>query len=465
MLPDVPVLSFEHVALALAGPPPAPAVQLLKVPPGARAFLACALMERLGRAVLFVAPDDAEAEETYREASEWAGPGRVFAWPSAEVDPYEAAPPFGPAVHDRMRTLLRLASGEPAVVVASAAALAGKTIPPDAFRGCVARVAPGAELDVEAFSRSLVELGYARLPAAADPGDFALRGGILDVYSPAHPYPARVTVDFDRVAEIRWFDPETQRTRGSAQELLVVPCSQAVLRPGYVRGALESGGLTEGAEEALRQGVRFHGIEWLLPRLYGRAASLFEHLPPGTLALSADSAGCRAAVRAAWGEAEENFALAGREAGLPAPEALYLSPEETDARLGGMPLAAFDPLELPPFGRRDAVRGSMEIEGNEDIRRTTAAGASEGLLMPLAEAGKAWWKRGARFLVSSLSPSQADRMEELLSNYALPLSSGKTLAEAAAPGRGVFPVCSPLTRGFRCPELEIAVVTEAEIFG
>ncbi|HEY3489141.1 MAG TPA: transcription-repair coupling factor [Candidatus Deferrimicrobiaceae bacterium] len=465
MFSDHPVLSFEHVAVALTDPAASPAIQLLKVPPGARAFLASALCTRLARPLLFVVPTDAEAEETCREVAAYAGADRVVSFPSAEVAPYEASPPFGPAVHDRMRTLLRLSDAEPVIVVATAATLIEKTLPPEIFQEAVLRLSPGVEVDIEALSRRLAALGYARLPAAADPGDFAVRGGIVDIYSPAHPYPARVTLDFDRVAEIRWFDPETQRTRGTGETLVVVPCSQVLLQPEYVAAALAGGGLSDTSEEALRQGIRFHGIEALLPRLYGRSSSLFEYLPPGTVTIAVDASACKAAVRAAYDEGADNFLISGQEAGLPAPDELFLPPEALSVHLKDAPLVSFDALDLAPFDRRDALRGMMEIEGNEEIRRVTVASASEGLLLPLATEGKAWWKRGARFVISSLSPSQTDRMEELLSNYALPFSTGKTLAEAMSADRGVFLCCSEVTRGFRCPELSVGVVTEAEIFG
>ncbi len=459
------ILSWEHVAVALSDPAATPAIQLLKVPPGARAFLACALRARLGRPILFIAPTDAEAEETFREAVAWAGAGNVVAFPSVEVAPYESSPPFGPAVHDRMRALLRLSGGEPVLVVISASTLIEKTLPPEIFADSVFRLSAGMEVDVDDLSRRLVELGYARLPAAADPGDFAVRGGIIDVYSPAHPFPARVTLDFDRVVRVSWFDPESQRTRTAGDELVIVPCSQVVTRADRVEAALSAGGLSGAAEESLRQGVRFHGIEALLPRLYGRTASLFDYLPPGTVTIAVDSSGCRATVQAACNEAEENFILSGQEQGLPSPAELFLSPESLAAHFRGSALVSFDSLDLKPFGRTDVLCGGMEIESNDEIRRVTVASASEGLLLPLATEGKAWWKRGERFIVSSLSPSQTDRMEELLSRYALPLSTGRSLAEAAAADRGVFLCCSEVTRGFRCPELSLAVVTETEIFG
>jgi transcription-repair coupling factor (superfamily II helicase) len=284
----------------------------------------------------------------------------------------------------------------------------------------------------------------------------------VDVFSPAHPLPARLTLDGDRVESIRWFDPATQRTRAEGASVVVLPCSQVVTREEYVRGAA---GLPGDRGESLRQGIRFHGVDAILPRLYGCVSSIFDYLPPGGIVAAVDSVSCLAAARNAFAEAEENFELSGRDAGLPGPEQLFLPPDELVRAVAVAPLVAFDAIETPPFGRRDAVRGEIDARGNEDIRRSTVVSASEGLLLPLVTEAKAWWKRGARFVVTSLSPSQADRLEELLSRYPLPLSSGAALKDSLEGGQGVSICCSEVIRGFRLPELSVAVVTEAEIFG
>jgi transcription-repair coupling factor (superfamily II helicase) len=470
----LPRLSFEHVALALARREPPPCVQWMRAPPGARSFLAARLFLRLGRAMLYLCADEREAEEASRELSAYLGDDAVAAFPAVEAAPYEPISPYLPAVHDRMRALWRLLDGPPAVVVAPVASAASKTMPPEALREAVAAVSPGDILGVDAFASRLVALGYARLPAVADPGDFAVRGGILDVYSPAHPLPARLLLDGDVVESVRWFHPGTQRTVPSgaaapgtpeAQDrLLVLPCSQVITRKEYLAAALEGQGERPWSDP-LRQGIRFHGSDALLSRLYGRAATVFAYLPRGAVVAAVDSVSCLAAARSAFAEAEESYALAGEEAGFPGPEELVAPEGEIAAALADVPLLAFDGIEVPPFGRKEPLRGDAGVEGNEDIRRSTATASSEGLLYPLAGEAKAWWKRGERFVVSSLSPSQADRMEDLLSRYALPVTRVDALRDALARDRGVFLCVSGVTRGFRAPELRSAVVTENELFG
>lgn len=475
MFPDLHTVSFEHLALSF-GREDRPCRQLLGVPPGARAFLLSALARRLLRPILYLVPTAAEAEESFRELRAYLGEAGVERFPSLETAPYEEIAPYPPAVHDRMRALVRLsgAGGEtgPLVVVCPAEGWLRKTLPPAVLAGAVRRIVPGEELDLEPFARYLAEIGYARLPAATDPGDVAVRGGIVDLYSPAHPRPARITLDGDRVESVRWYDPESQRTRAEASECLVIPCSQVITRPEFLRAAGEGAGpgngqlLRNGKEaDALRQGIRYRGIDAILPRLYGRAEPLLSHLPPGTVVAAADSVSCMAEAGNLFAEAEENFRRSGENGGLPTPRELCMPPEETVRGLAGLPLLCFDRIEVAPFGRQDAVRSVLEIEGNEEIRRSTATSSSEGLLLPLVTEAKGWWKRGERFVITSLSPSQADRMEELLSRYPVPLLSGVSLEDALAGGKGVFLCCSEVSRGFRCPELGLAIVTESEIFG
>jgi len=446
----------------------------MRVPPGARAFLAARLFRRIGRTVLYLCPDAKEAEEASGELASHLSPGEVLPFPATEVEPYEPISPYVPAVHDRMRALHRLLSGPPAVVVAPVEAAIAKTLPPEAFLEAVDTVSPGGRLDVDAFSAKLVSLGYARLPAVADPGDFAVRGGIVDVFSPAHPLPARLLLDAEVVETVRWFHPQTQRTipagalrdgePGAEDRLVLLPCSQAITRDEYL--SVACGGPEPFAwKEALRQGIRFHGAEAVLPRLYGAAATVFAYLPPEALVIAVDSVACLAAARIAFAEAEDNFAAAGEAAGFPGPSELVAPEGELLSALSRVPLLAFDGIEVSPFGRTDPLRGETGVEGNEDIRRSTATASSEGLLYPLATEARTWWKRGETFVVTSLSPSHVDRMHDLLSRYALPISRADTLREALDRDRGVILCGSGVTRGFRASELGVALVTESEIFG
>jgi transcription-repair coupling factor (superfamily II helicase) len=462
-------LSFEHLALLLAGEGKSPALQLLRVPPGARSFLASRLLGRLSRPLLLVVPTVKEAEEAHRELSAYLPEGKAFLYPSLEVAPYEEAPPYLPAVHERMRLLARLLAGEAVAAVAAAPALLEGTVPPEELSAGVFTLRPGDEADPQDLARRLSAVGYGRLPATADPGDFSVRGGIVDLFSPAHPYPARIALDGDRVESVRWFDPETQRSATLLAtlppEVTVLPSTQLFTFSRLRERLRQAPGGGE-RKEPLASGVRAHGSDALLPLLYGRAGSLPDYLPKGALLLLSDASAVSAAARAAFREAEEGYALLGEEAELPAPRELYLSPERLEAFAAASPLLSFDTLPGAPLRREEPIRVELDVSGNEEIRRATATGPAEGLLLPLVLEAKEWRKRGGRFVLSSLSPSQAERMEDLLSRYNVPVRTGLSLREALeAPEGGIFVACSEVSRGFRFPEAGVAVVTEAEVFG
>ena len=464
-------LSFEHVALALDRRDSPQCAQWMRVPPGARSFLAAALFPRLSRTILYLCPDAKEAEEAARELAAYLGSDAVLSYPSVEVAPYEPSSPYLPAIHDRMRVFHRILSGPPVVVVASVEAAVEKSLPPEVFLDAVETIVPGSRIDIEAFSARLVSLGYARLPAVSDPGDFAMRGGILDVYSPEHPLPVRLLLDDDVVESARRFHPQTQRTiapgarlEEEPERLIVLPCSQMIMRKEYVDAAERERKWTPWVDD-LRQGIRFHGVESLLPRFYGGAASIFSYLPEGSAVVAVDSVACLSVVRSVFNEARENWSLAGEEAGYPPPKELLVAEEEWRGVLSNVPLLAFDSIEAAPFGRQDLLRGETDVEGNMDIRRIIADTSSEGLLYPLATEAKNWWKRGEKLIVTSLSPSHVDRMEDLLSRYAIPLLRVDTIREALGRERGVFLCASEVTRGFRIKELGTAVISETEIFG
>ncbi|MCL2102824.1 MAG: hypothetical protein FWH25_02170, partial [Syntrophorhabdaceae bacterium] len=411
-------LSFEHVALALERRDPAPCVQWMRVASGARSFFAAKLFSRLSQTILYLCPDVKEAEEAARELTAYLGSEAVLPYPSVEVSPYEPSRPLLPAVHDRMRAFHRIISGPPAVLVASADAVAEKSLPPEVFLEALETITPGCRINIETFSARLVSLGYARLPAVSDPGDFAVRGGILDVYSPNHPLPARLLLDDDVVESVRWFHPQTQRTippgafiEEEPDRLTILPCSQVIMRGEYITAAEKEREWAPWVGD-LRQGIRFHGVESLLPRFYGGAASVFSFLPKESVVVAADSAACQFAVRSAFDKARKNWSSAGEKCGYPPPEELLLSEDELRGALSEAALLAFDDIEAPPFGRRDYLRGETEAEGNMDIRRSMADASSEGLLYPLATEASNWWKRGEKLIVTSLSPSHVDRMED-----------------------------------------------------
>ena len=171
--------------------------------------------------VIVVAPDEDTARELEDDVRFWIGAPAdsaeldpIAALPGIDVSPYAELSPDRSCIVERVATLFRLTQLElrPRIVITSAEALTRKTLPPSelASRGLV--ISKGQNIDRDQIAKSLVEGGWSRTPVVDEPGTFALRGGVVDVYAPLAPHPVRIELFGDEVESLRWFDAESQRT-------------------------------------------------------------------------------------------------------------------------------------------------------------------------------------------------------------------------------------------------------------
>ena len=206
--------------------------------------------------------------------------------------------------------------------------------PRDVFASRYLYVVEGEEIDRDAVAAQLVAWGYRRVGLVEDRGDFAVRGGIIDVFPPAHPNPLRLQLAGDSIEALHEFDPVSQRLGARRSELLLLPMREfdpAVAAPGDVVRAIEMRALDLeiGRDErramldGLSSGLLFPGVEFCLPYFYPRLDTLWDYLPDGTAVFldqagEVDAALERAAAlierRAAEREAEHRFFAAARAA-------------------------------------------------------------------------------------------------------------------------------------------------------
>ena len=198
-LARAPGSAFGAVLATLARTPGAPPIVAVAPDPDEARRLASDVAFFLG------SREDAEAAEE--------GRGEVLLLPSPETSPYVDVAPDRRTAMDRLATLFHLSQGLPwRVLVASPAALARKVVPRAALAPRCDFVEAEELVDREGLVRGLVEGGYLRVPVVEDPGTFALRGAVIDVWPPSSRWPARVELDDDLCLSIKLFDPEGQRT-------------------------------------------------------------------------------------------------------------------------------------------------------------------------------------------------------------------------------------------------------------
>src|SRR6202049_2017924 len=260
------------------------------VPSGAVGLIAWWLRERTRRPVLVVAAD---SERVYADSLVWAGGQGVALLPAGDTPPFDRVPPSEEVTRARLATLMRLNAGAgPLTVVASPRGLLRPTLSRDVVRAGVTEVKRGEKLPRDQLIARLVELGYRRESAVSVPGDFAVRGGIVDVFGVDRARPWRAEWFGDDVEDLRAFDPATQESIAKLESAQVWPARELDLSRASVARALASVGSLDAATlredmreqwdrecELLASGVYEDGLDLFFPYLGGdHAATLLDHL-------------------------------------------------------------------------------------------------------------------------------------------------------------------------------------------
>ncbi|MBC7985876.1 MAG: transcription-repair coupling factor, partial [Sphingomonadaceae bacterium] len=394
-------------------------------------------------------------------------------------------------------------SGAAQLVVTTVAAITQRTLTPFRVRALTAELKPGARIDRDRLAALLQANGYVRTDTVADAGEFAVRGGLVDLFLSGSDEALRLDFFGDEIESIRRFDPADQRTIGRAESFTLLPASEALLDEesisrfrGRYRELFGATATGDPLYQAVSEGRRLAGMEHWLPLLEDGLATLFDHL--GKHDVFVRDAGTTAAGEArfeAIADYHANRVQAQRtEPGSYRPldpEALYLSEDEWQARIAETPLHLTTPFHEPPSERviefgvapardfaperkagsnvYDAVVAHIEAlrrEGKRVVLASYSRGARERLRGLLAEHGLAGtveaetWQE-ALGLASPL-PAREGSGEGYSRLTAAPDGERPTPDPSLA-GRRVSLIILPLDHGFTTRE--IAVLTEQDMLG
>ena len=247
--------------------------------------------------VVVVAADDEAARELEDDVRFWLGESRdsaeldpIASLPGIDVSPYAELSPDRSCIVERVATLYRLTQPElrPRLVITSAEALARKTMPPAelAARGLV--IAKGQQIDRDQIDEDPDGGGWSRTPVVDEPGTFALRGGVVDVYAPLAPHPVRIELFGDEVESLRWFDAESQRTLREVERVVLHPVRETIVTGAPTCAAGSASTLkrsrsrrkaTRRTIEQLETGSVFVGIEGLVPAFHDELVPPAAYMP------------------------------------------------------------------------------------------------------------------------------------------------------------------------------------------
>jgi transcription-repair coupling factor (superfamily II helicase) len=459
---------------------------LAAVPHGAKSYLAAALvLGPPGERLVWVARDAEIGDRVAEELGAWLGDaGAVAVLEPRTSLAYERSELVADETAARVAALAAWRSGQARILVASVQALLQHTIAPADLPGAPRRVSQGSRLHQDALLRELLDLGYVPVLEVAGRGEFARRGGIVDVFPPSLPLPIRIEFFGDEIDSIRAFDPTDQRTVGPVAEAVLLPASEFLLPEGGVAALRERLGtmaskLPErlasdlarfaGAEDPLRAAAPgpAHAAGRTRALAVGDAAEVWapylatatglDHIDPGTVLVMDEPGDIAESAQFLWRQADERRAELVDAGELPGRwPVTYLGPRDWKGRLVTSRTLELTWESEPPAGSAMAP----------PLDATFVFGWHEphlpmGRTARLAEAVEGWREDGSRIVLAS---DQAPRLAEILAEAGHPTAVVATLTEPPPPGAVVL-IERSLNGGFAGGIDNLAFVTDRELFG
>ncbi len=426
-----------------------------------------------GRPVLHVARDDKRAEAMRAALAVLAPDVVVLDFPAWDCLPYDRVSPNPEISSRRMATLAALADGLPgAFVVLSTLGAVTQRIPAaEVVRASSFRAVVGERVDEARLKAFLTRMGFSPVSTVAEPGDYAIRGGIVDIYPPGPGGPVRLDFFGDVLDGARRFDAASQRTIEKLARVEFAPVSEVVLdeagitrfRQNY-RVEFGSAGTDDPLYEAVSAGRKHQGMEHWLPFFHDRLETIFDYLPTASVLLDDQVTPARlarwAAIDDAYDARAEAMAAKGRMDTVykPVPPGLlYLDDAGWEAAVAGHRLVQLSPLAQPP--------GPGVLDAGGRIGRSFAPERQQekiSLFDALADHIRAL-REVSHVVIASWSDGARERLKGLLTDQGLASEAIPDL-RALPPGKGgLFLAVWALEAGFTAPGL--AVISEQDVLG
>ncbi len=246
------------------------------------------------RGYIHVCVDDQSAAQLEEQIRFFAPGLRVLRFPAWDCLPYDRVSPSADIIAQRLATLAELARPlqKPILVLTTVNAILLRTVADDVVKGASWSAAPGQRVDSNALTAFLADNGYSRTGTVVDPGDYAVRGGLIDIYPPGQSAPVRLDFFGDTLESMRAFDPETQRTTEQLKRLTINPANEVLLNAESVALFRKSyaeafGGIdtSDPLYESVTSARRYQGMEHWLPLFHATLSRLPDFLPDAVISL------------------------------------------------------------------------------------------------------------------------------------------------------------------------------------
>ena len=447
-----------------------------------RAYLVGRMYRQLQQTIVVILATSGAAERFFRDLQFFLelDEDRLMMLPAYNIQPFKMMSYHNETAAMRMNVLYRMTqSDQPLIVVTTVSAMLHRMIPRSELIDFSELVMVNEELDRDALVSKMTAGGYMRTAIVEEPGDFSVRGGILDIFSPVYPDPLRIELFGDAVESIRFFSAASQRKTASVSEAVILPAREAILRKenlnqviGRIRKQAADLHLpvreTRGIIERIREEGIFPGMESLLPLVYENPGTFFDFFPEGGRWVMIEPQDLAVAGKTLADQVRDNFEKAAEEGQLRVePDRLFLEWADAARRImTGNPVSMkLLPASMPENGA-PLHPVAVALADNSGITAALKSPADKDrLLLPLTEWIQNAKQRDCTVIIVCSGTSQADRLCSLLKPYQIVPKVLDHVPEISR-SRGLVYIClGSLSSGFVWPDEKLAVITEDEIFG
>jgi len=426
----------------------------------ARALLIAEAARTHDGLLVAVTRDTQRAQALEAELKIFAGGLPVLHFPDWETLPYDVFSPHPEIVSQRIATLYQLPSVKRGVLVVPVATLMQRIAPRAHITGSGLVLAKRQKLDLISEQRRLEASGYRNVPQVAEPGDFAVRGALLDIFPMGTAEPYRIELFDDEVESIRSFDPETQRSQQQVEKIELLPAREFPLTEeaakefrGNLRERFPIDVRRCPLYQDMKEGVTPGGIEYYLPLFFKQTATLFDYLADDALFVLGEGAG--EAADQFWTQTAERYDQRAHDIERPVlpPAELYLPPEQLREQLN------------------KRLRVEVVDSGHE---HAVASGTQPAPELPLNRKGEEPGTSLRHFLASYpgrvlIAADSAGRREALIETLASggmkPDNVDGWTAFLVADTQRFAITIAGLEQGFALTKPAITVLTERELYG
>ena len=448
-------------------------IKVWGAPEGWDAFLLAKRRREHGGSVLHVARDDSRMARL-AEALAFAMPeADILRFPAWDCLPYDRVSPNAEIVSERIATLARLMEkpGGPRIVLTTVNALVQRVPPRSAFAGASMTLTVNGTVKPEKLAAFLEANGYGRAGTVMEPGEYAMRGGIIDIFAAGEAEPVRLDLFGDTIESIRAFDPSTQRSAGKRNSLSLRPVSEVPLGKESI-ARFRTGWRDQFGQEAasdpiylsISDGRRHPGMEHWVPLFHPTMENLLDYLPDAAVSLDHqcdEVLESRMEMIADHAQARKAPPRDGEVPYRPLPPSmLYLDRGEWDEMLSFGPVLSFTPFGMPD--------GASGIDGGGrpgPIFAQSGGGPGVTVFDQLRSQAERWNAEGRRIVVAAWTRGSRERLTSLLREHGF-----KDAAQEAdfasvrrKPAGSVSLVVLGLERGFVAERM--AVVGEQDLLG